>query len=149
MSQLASDKHDKNQQTNTVVEEKKSLCRICTAQCPIIVGIDSHGRPVSARGDKSNPSSEGFFCNKGKHFPEMHTHPNRFLSSQRRNANGQLEAIGSSQAIQEVCSRYPGNAYILCFEQSETVFGESTIKRLNVTNCCFLGIVGYWRGLRG
>lgn len=105
MSQLASDKHNQDRQSNAVVEEKKSLCRICTAQCPIIVGIDSHGRPVAARGDKSNPSSEGFFCNKGKHFPEMHTHPNRFLSSQRRNANGQLEAIGSSQAIKEVAEK--------------------------------------------
>lgn len=94
-----------NEQPLCIVEEKKSLCRICTAQCPIIVGIDTEGRPVSARGDKNNPSSEGFFCNKGKHFPAMHTHPNRFLSSQRRNADGKLEPIASAQAIKEVAEK--------------------------------------------
>ncbi len=84
------------------VEERISLCRICTAQCPIRVGIDAEGRPVSARGDKSSPSSEGFFCSKGKYFPDMHTNANRFLSSQKRNANGELEPIASDEAMGEV-----------------------------------------------
>lgn len=88
-----------------VVEETRSLCRICTAQCPILVGVDAKGRPVSARGDKSNPSSEGFFCSKGKHYPEMHTFEQRFRHSQRRNANGQLEAISAEQAMDEVAEK--------------------------------------------
>ena len=48
------------------IEERRTLCRICTAQCPIVVEVDAHGRPVSARGDRTNPHSEGLFCLKGK-----------------------------------------------------------------------------------
>lgn len=85
--------------------ERKSLCRICTAQCPIVVTVDASGRPLSARGDKDNPHSEGFFCLKGRHFPDMHSSPNRLLHSQRRNAQGELEPIPAEQAIDEVAAR--------------------------------------------
>jgi len=85
--------------------EKKSLCRICTAQCPILVEVDELGQPLSARGDKENPHSEGFFCLKGKHFPDMHRAPNRLRQSLKRNAAGTLEAISSEQAMDEVAER--------------------------------------------
>ncbi len=88
-----------------MLEERRSLCRICTAQCPILVGVDEQGRPVTARGDKSNPSSEGFFCAKGKHFPEMHTYGARFLAPQRRNKAGEFERISPQTAITEVAAR--------------------------------------------
>ena len=85
--------------------ERKTLCRICTAHCPMIVRVDATGRPLSARGDKENPHSEGFFCLKGKHFPDMHTSPNRLLHSQRRNAEGELEPISAESAMDEVALR--------------------------------------------
>ncbi len=85
--------------------EKKTLCRICTAQCPIVVEIDEEGRPVSARGDKENPHSEGFFCLKGKHFPEMHTSPNRLRHSLARGANGRHEPIEAERAMDAVALR--------------------------------------------
>jgi anaerobic selenocysteine-containing dehydrogenase len=85
--------------------EKKSLCRICSAQCPILVEIDEQGAPVAARGDKDNPHSEGFFCLKGKHFPEMHRSPSRLRHSLRRAASGELEPIASDRAIVEVAER--------------------------------------------
>ncbi len=85
--------------------EKKSLCRICTAQCPIVVGIDAEGRPVSARGDKDNPHSEGFFCLKGRHFPEMHTSPNRLRGSLVRRADGRHERIPVEAALDAVAER--------------------------------------------
>lgn len=85
--------------------EKKTLCRICTAQCPIIVEIDDTGRPISARGDKDNPHSEGFFCLKGKHFPDIHTSPTRLRRSLARNDSGELEAIPAERAMDEVAAR--------------------------------------------
>jgi anaerobic selenocysteine-containing dehydrogenase len=85
--------------------EKKTLCRICTAQCPIVVEIDEAGRPISARGDKENPHSEGFFCLKGKHFPEIHTSPTRLRHSLARNEDGALERIPAEQALDEVAER--------------------------------------------
>lgn len=87
------------------IVEKKSLCRICTAQCPIVVGIDEAGQPISARGDKQNPHSEGFFCLKGKHFPDMHTGPNRLRHSLARGADGRLAPIDAERAMDEVASR--------------------------------------------
>ena len=85
--------------------EKKSLCRICTAQCPIVVEIDDAGRPISARGDKANPHSEGFFCLKGKHFPEMHTSPNRLRHSLARTATGEHARIDAEQAMDEIAEK--------------------------------------------
>ncbi|MBK7950241.1 MAG: molybdopterin-dependent oxidoreductase [Deltaproteobacteria bacterium] len=85
--------------------EKKSLCRICTAQCPIVVEIDAEGRPVSARGDKQNPHSEGFFCLKGKHFPEMHTTPGRLRHSLARDAGGEQRPIEVERALDEIAVR--------------------------------------------
>jgi anaerobic selenocysteine-containing dehydrogenase len=85
--------------------EKKSLCRICVAQCPIVVEVDEAGRPLSARGDKENPHSEGFFCLKGRHFPEMHTSPNRLTHSLVRKQDGRLEPIAAERAMDEVASR--------------------------------------------
>jgi anaerobic selenocysteine-containing dehydrogenase len=85
--------------------EKKTLCRICTAQCPIVVEIDEAGRPTSARGDKDNPHSEGFFCLKGKHFPEIHTGPTRLRHSLARGAAGTLEPIPAERAMDEVAER--------------------------------------------
>ena len=81
---------------------KKTLCRICTAQCPIVVEVDESGRPVSARGDKENPHSEGFFCLKGKHFPEIHTAPSRLRHSLARDASGVLVPIDAERAMDEV-----------------------------------------------
>ncbi len=85
--------------------EKKSLCRICTAQCPIVVEVDETGRPISARGDKDNPHSEGFFCLKGKHFPDLHTHPNRLRHSLARGPSGALEPVDAEDAMDAVATR--------------------------------------------
>ncbi len=85
--------------------EKKTLCRICTAHCPILVEVDESGQPVSARGDKENPHSEGFFCLKGKHFPDLHTSPNRLRHSLARGSSGRLEAIAAEEAMDAVAAR--------------------------------------------
>lgn len=85
--------------------ERKTLCRICTAQCPIVVSVDASGRPLAARGDRDNAHSEGFFCLKGKHFPDIHTSPNRLRHSLARNARGELEAIEAEAAMDAVVTR--------------------------------------------
>ena len=87
------------------VTTKKTLCRICTAQCPILVDVDAEGRPLAARGDKDNPHSEGFFCLKGKHFPEIHTAESRLRHSLARGEDGGLAPIEAEQAMDEVAAR--------------------------------------------
>ena len=87
------------------ITQKKTLCRICTAQCPIVVDVDAKGRPLAARGDKDNPHSEGFFCLKGKHFPEIHTAETRLHHSLARNEHGALLPIEAERAMDEVAER--------------------------------------------
>ncbi|MBT4518971.1 MAG: hypothetical protein HOC23_03110 [Halieaceae bacterium] len=91
--------------------EKLSLCRICSAQCPIWVEVDEAGVPTAARGDRFNPHSEGFFCCKGKYYPAMHTSDRRFLHSQKRMPDGKLSPISSGQAIREVADRLQAIIY--------------------------------------
>jgi len=87
------------------VTTKKTLCRICTANCPILVDVDAKGRPVAARGDKSNPHSEGFFCLKGKHYPDIHTADSRLRHSLARGEDGVLAPIEAERAMDEVAAR--------------------------------------------
>ena len=87
------------------ITQKKTLCRICTAQCPIVVDVDAKGRPLAARGDKDNPHSEGFFCLKGKHFPEIHTAETRLRHSLARDERGALLPIEAERAMDEVAER--------------------------------------------
>ena len=85
--------------------QKCSLCRVCVALCPVKVEIDAAGVPVSAKGDKDNSHSEGFFCAKGKYYPAMHRSDTRFLHSQKRMPDGELAAISSQAAIEEVAEK--------------------------------------------
>ena len=85
--------------------QKRSLCRVCVALCPVKVEVDAAGLPVSATGDKDNSHSEGFFCAKGKYYPAMHRSDTRFLHSQKRMPDGELAAISSQAAIEEVAER--------------------------------------------
>lgn len=87
------------------VTQKKTLCRICTAQCPIVVDIDAKGRPLAARGDKDNRHSEGFFCLKGKHYPEIHTADSRLRHSLARGHDGALAPIEAERAMDEVAEK--------------------------------------------
>ena len=90
------------------MSERRSFCRICTAQCPIRVEIDDDGRPVGVRPDVSDPLYEGFFCVKGRDYAYAHTHPDRLLRSQRREADGRFSAIASEQAMDEIAERVAG-----------------------------------------
>lgn len=85
--------------------EKLSLCRVCVALCPVKVEIDNDGKSVTAKGDKNNCHSEGFFCSKGKFYPAMHNSEKRFLHSQKRMEGGTLAPIESQAAIEEVATK--------------------------------------------
>jgi len=54
----------------------RSICRICTSQCGILVDIDD-GQVRRVRGDRDHPMSQGYTCPKGRALPAMHHHPRR------------------------------------------------------------------------
>jgi anaerobic selenocysteine-containing dehydrogenase len=81
-----------------------SICRICTAHCPILVTVDD-GVVTAVSGDRDAPLFEGYTCPKGRALPAMHAHPGRLLRSLRRRPDGSHEEIATDEAIVEISDR--------------------------------------------
>jgi anaerobic selenocysteine-containing dehydrogenase len=54
----------------------RSYCRICTAQCGILVDVEDQ-QVVRVRGDKAHPVTHGYTCPKGRALGQLHHHPQR------------------------------------------------------------------------
>jgi anaerobic selenocysteine-containing dehydrogenase len=81
-----------------------SICRMCTACCPIEVTIED-GRAVKVVGDRSSDTYGGYSCVKGRALPDMHYRPDRLLRSQKRQPDGSYAPISSDDAIAEIAAR--------------------------------------------
>jgi anaerobic selenocysteine-containing dehydrogenase len=81
-----------------------SMCRLCTALCPIVVTIDE-GRAVAVHGDREAPLFGGYTCPKGRALPEIHASPERLLHSLKKRPDGTHEEISSEQLVVEVAER--------------------------------------------
>ena len=86
------------------VTVRTSYCRICSGLCGILVTVDGE-RVTRIQGDRDNPLSSGFTCPKGRHWGDLHHAPERFLSSQRRGAGGDLEPAELGLVVEEVAER--------------------------------------------
>ena len=87
-----------------MTEVHHSICRICTAHCPILVEVDG-GRVTKVTGDPGNDLYEGYTCPKGRALPEQHALPSRLLHSMKRGADGVHRPIASEDAMDEVAER--------------------------------------------
>jgi anaerobic selenocysteine-containing dehydrogenase len=83
---------------------RKTFCRFCHANCAIEVEIID-GRAVEVRGDVADPLFGGYTCMKGRELPAQTYHPQRLLSSLKRDAHGDFAPIGSEQALDEIAVR--------------------------------------------
>ncbi|GAB2869330.1 hypothetical protein [Nocardioides pacificus] len=81
-----------------------SYCRICSGLCGIRVTVVD-GRVTRVQGDRDNALSSGFTCPKGRHSGELHHAPDRFLTSQRRKPDGELEPRELGLVVEEVAER--------------------------------------------
>jgi anaerobic selenocysteine-containing dehydrogenase len=81
-----------------------SICRNCTAYCPITVTIEN-GRAVKVVGDREAPLFEGYTCPKGRELPAQHNHPKRLLRGLKRDTDGTFRAIASEDAICEIAAK--------------------------------------------
>lgn len=84
----------------------KSFCRFCHACCALDVEV-ADGRVVKVRGDRENPMFRGYTCIKGRELPAQHNHPDRLLSSLRRNGD-EHEPISTEAALDEIAERLRG-----------------------------------------
>lgn len=81
--------------------QARSFCRICAGSCALILTVEND-RVVAARGDKSNPQTQGYACIKGLYLHEAHNSPDRLLHPLKRRADGSFERIGLEQALDEI-----------------------------------------------
>jgi len=86
------------------MEVRTSLCRSCNAFCPVDVTID-RGRVVKVEGNRRAPLYHGYTCPKGRALPDLHNHPDRLLTSLKRQPDGSYRPIASDDLIDELADR--------------------------------------------
>ncbi len=83
---------------------KTTSCILCSINCGLKVQVDD-GHLVKIRGDKQNPRSKGYTCEKPAQLDHYQNHADRLTSPLRRRADGSYEAIDWDTAITEVAAR--------------------------------------------
>ena len=86
----------------------KSACNLCYINCGVELAVAGQGadaRVVKVRGDRDNPRSQGYLCNKAQAILSYVHHRDRLTSPLRRRADGSYEAIDWETAIHEISQR--------------------------------------------
>jgi anaerobic selenocysteine-containing dehydrogenase len=83
---------------------QKTACNICYVNCGVEVLVDQ-GRITKVRGDRENPKSQGYLCNKAARIPFYAHHRDRLTSPLRRRADGDFDEIDWDTAIAEITAR--------------------------------------------
>jgi anaerobic selenocysteine-containing dehydrogenase len=79
----------------------KTYCRFCHAYCPMIATVEDD-RLIAIAPDTDNQIYGGYTCVKGRQMIEQIYHNERLEKSQKRQADGSFEDIGSQQAMDEI-----------------------------------------------
>lgn len=87
-----------------MVNVKKSICRICTAYCPVNVTVEDN-RVVKVEGNRDAPLYEGYICPKGVGLTAAHNIPNRLKHHLKRLPDGSYQEISSEQLVEEVSKK--------------------------------------------
>lgn len=85
-------------------EWHKSACNICYVNCGVEMLVED-GRITKVRGDRENPKSQGYICNKAARLPYYAHHKDRLTSPLKRRADGSFEAIDWDTAVAEIAAR--------------------------------------------
>lgn len=96
----------------------KSACILCYVNCGIEVDVEG-GKVTRVRGDRDNPKSRGYICQKAGRLPFYANNTSlRITSPLRRTAKGDYEPIDWHTAISEIAaklnalrSRHGGHAF--------------------------------------
>jgi anaerobic selenocysteine-containing dehydrogenase len=85
-------------------EWRKSACNLCYVNCGVEILVDQD-RITKVRGDRENPKSQGYICNKAPRIPYYAHHKDRLTSPLRRRADGSFEPIDWDTAIVEIAAK--------------------------------------------
>ncbi len=90
---------------NTAAGEWQSTaCILCSINCGLHVQVED-GHFVKIKGDKTNPRSKGYTCEKPARLDHYQNHGDRLTSPLRRRPDGSFEEIDWDTAIAEVAAR--------------------------------------------
>ncbi len=90
---IQSDKH--------IVKECVSACLLCGAYCGIILSLNRNDKIVKIVGDKKNPRSKGFICNKGVNLYTSLDSPHRLTKPLKR-IDGNLVEVSWDEALKGI-----------------------------------------------
>ncbi|WP_431234477.1 molybdopterin-dependent oxidoreductase [Mycolicibacterium psychrotolerans] len=86
-----------------------TACILCECNCGIVV--QTEGRTLARiRGDKDNPASQGYTCNKALRLDHYQNNRARLTSPMRRRPDGSYEEIDWDTAITEIAEGFRGIA---------------------------------------
>ena len=85
-------------------EWKSTSCILCSVNCGLQVQVeDGHFKKI--KGDKTNPRSKGYTCEKPAGLDHYQNHSQRLTTPLRRRDDGSFEAIDWDTAISEVAAK--------------------------------------------
>ena len=82
----------------------KTACNLCYVNCGLEMLVEND-RITKIRGDRDNPKSQGYLCNKAARIPFYAHHRDRLITPLRRRADGGFDAIDWDTAISEISAR--------------------------------------------
>lgn len=98
----------------------QTACNLCSVNCGVEIKLGDDGRTFArVRGDKNNPASQGYTCEKALRLDHYQNGPHRLQSPMRRRADGTYEEIDWDTAIREVAA---GLAKVRDEHGGETIF---------------------------
>ncbi len=83
---------------------RKTACNLCYVNCGLEVMVEND-RITKVRGDRDNPKSQGYLCNKAARIPFYAHHRDRLTTPLRRRPDGSFEAIDWDTAIAEISAK--------------------------------------------
>ncbi|MBI5319128.1 molybdopterin-dependent oxidoreductase [Bradyrhizobium sp.] len=83
---------------------RKTACNLCYVNCGLEVLVEND-RITKVRGDRDNPKSQGYLCNKAARIPFYAHHRDRLTTPLRRRSDGGFDAIDWDTAIAEIAAR--------------------------------------------
>ena len=84
---------------------KKTACIICSINCGLEIKTED-GRITKIKGDKDNPISQGYICEKSQRMDFYQNGADRIDSPKRRKADGTYENIDWDTAFREIAEKF-------------------------------------------
>ncbi len=81
-----------------------TACILCSRNCALSVQTEND-RLIKIRGDKRNPISAGYLCQKATKLDHYQNHAERLNQPLRKTADGNFEAISWGTAITEITAK--------------------------------------------